>query len=60
MLWIISLFNKDVRRLMQIAPDYIKPVRYNASKLEGLLGVLKLTSYDTGVGQTLAWIASTR
>ena len=57
---IVSLFNKDLRGLLQVAPDYMKRVRYDARKLQGLLGSLQMTSYDAGIGQTLAWIASGR
>jgi hypothetical protein len=38
----------------------MKPVRYDARKLEGLLGAPKMTSYDVGIGQTLTSIASGR
>ena len=54
--WIASLFNKDLRGLLQVAPDYMKPVRYDARKLQGLLGPREMTSYDEG--RTLAWITS--
>ena len=57
---IVSLFSKDLRGLLQVAPDYMKRVRYDARKLQGLLGSLRTTSYDAGIGQTLAWIASGR
>jgi hypothetical protein len=60
MLRIVSLFNKDLRGLLQVAPNYMKPVRYDARKLEGLLGPPQVTSYDAGIAQTLAWIASGR
>jgi nucleoside-diphosphate-sugar epimerase len=60
LLRIVGLFNKDVRGLLQVAPDYMKPVRYDARKLQGLLGASPMTSYDAGIGQTLAWIASGR
>jgi hypothetical protein len=40
-------------------PNYMKPVRYDARKLQDLLGTPQMTSYDTGIGQT-AWIASHR
>jgi hypothetical protein len=36
----------------------MKQVRYDACKLQRLLGLVKTTSYDMGIGQTLAWIAS--
>jgi nucleoside-diphosphate-sugar epimerase len=57
---IVSLFNKDLRGLLQVAPDYMKPVRYDARKLQGLIGPPQMTSYDAGIGWTLAWIASGR
>jgi hypothetical protein len=30
---IVGLFNKDLRGLLQVAPDYVRPVRYDARKL---------------------------
>ena len=36
----------------------MKSVRYDAGKLQGLLGPQPMTSYDAGMGHTLAWIAS--
>jgi hypothetical protein len=35
----------------------MKPVRYDAGKLRGL-GLQQMTSYDAGIGHTLAWITS--
>jgi nucleoside-diphosphate-sugar epimerase len=57
---IVSLFKKDLRGLLQVAPDYMKPVHYNASKLQSLLGTPQMTSYDVGIGETLVWITSDR
>lgn len=57
---LIGLFNKDLRGFLQVAPDYMKPVRYNAHKLQGLLEPPQLTPYDVAIGQTLTWIASVR
>jgi hypothetical protein len=54
---IVGLFNKDLRGLLQVAPDYMKPVRYDTRKLQGLLGPQQMTSYDAGIGHTLALIA---
>jgi len=54
---IVSLFNKDLRGLLQVAPDYMKPVRYDTRKLQGLLGPQQMTSYDAGIGHTLALMA---
>jgi nucleoside-diphosphate-sugar epimerase len=60
MLRLVSLFNKDLRGFMQVAPNYMKPVGYDARKLEGLLGRHEMTAYDSGIGQTLDWIAASR
>jgi nucleoside-diphosphate-sugar epimerase len=60
LLRIVSLFNRDLRGLLQVAPDYMKPVRCDARKLQGLLGPQQMTSYDSGIGHTLAWIAPRR
>jgi len=54
----VGLFNKDLRGFLQIAPDYVKPVHYNARRLESLLGPPQMTSYDAAIGRTLAWIGS--
>jgi hypothetical protein len=35
----------------------MKPVRYDARKLQVLLGQQQMTSYDAGIGHTLALIA---
>jgi len=53
MLRVVSLFKPDVRGLMQVAPNYMKPVRYDAGKLERLIGRPTMTSYDAGIGETL-------
>ncbi len=52
------VFNKDVRGFLQVAPNYVKPVRYDAHKLQGLLGSPQIASYDVAIGQTLAWITA--
>ena len=57
---VVSLFNRDLRGLLQVAPDYTKPAHYDARKLQGLLGPQRMTSYDDGIGQTLAWISQSR
>jgi nucleoside-diphosphate-sugar epimerase len=55
---VVSLINKELRGFLQVAPNYMKQVRYDACKLQRLLGLVKTMSYDMGIGQTLAWIAS--
>lgn len=60
MLRMVSLFNKDLRGFMQIAPEYMKPVRYDGRKLEKLLDAQSMTPYEAGIGQTLDWLAAGR
>ena len=60
MLRLVSLFKKDLRGLLQVAPNYMKPVRYNAAKLIGLLGLPQMTSYQDGIAETLKWLAAGR
>ncbi len=55
---IVSLFNKELRGLLQVAPEYMKPVDYHARKLEALLGRQPMTPYATGIATTLQWIAA--
>jgi nucleoside-diphosphate-sugar epimerase len=55
---IVSLFNKELRGLLQVAPEYMKPISYDARKLEGLLGPQAMTSYETGIAAALQWIAA--
>lgn len=57
MLRLVGLFNADLRGFLQMAPEYLKPVRYDARKLEGLLGVQAMTPYETGIAQTLDALA---
>jgi nucleoside-diphosphate-sugar epimerase len=57
---ILGLLNRDLRGFLQVASDYMQPVRYEARKLQGLLGPPQMTAYDAGIGETLSWIASRR
>ncbi len=41
---------------MQVAPEYMKPVRYDASKLIALLGPQQMTPYEHGIDATLDWL----
>lgn len=60
MLRVVSLFNKDLRGFLQMAPEYMKPVSYDARKLEKLLGPQTMTPYEVAIGQTLDWLAADR
>ena len=60
MLRIVGLFKKDLRDFLQVAPNYMQPVRYDARKLAGLLGPPAMTGYEAGIGETLSWIVASR
>lgn len=60
MLRIISLFNKDLRGFMQLVPDYVKPISYDGSKVEGLLGRQRRTDYRAALAATVRHIQGTR
>ena len=55
---LVSLLNRELRGFMQVVPDYVKPIAYDAAKLAGLIGSPQLTSYDIGIARTLDAIAA--
>jgi len=55
---LVSLFNSQLRAFMRLAPDYVKPIAYDASKLRGLLGDVRVTPYVEGFGATMRWLES--
>jgi len=50
---LIGLFNRDLRGFMQVVPTYVRPIRYDGAKLEGLLGPTRRTSYEDGLAETV-------
>jgi nucleoside-diphosphate-sugar epimerase len=58
MLRLVSLFNADLRAFMPMVPEYAKPIRYDGSKLETLIGSSERTPWPDAVRETLRWIAS--
>ena len=58
LLRMLSLFSKELRGLMQIAPDYMKPIAYDATKLVRLLGPQQMTPYDKGIALTIGSITT--
>jgi nucleoside-diphosphate-sugar epimerase len=60
LLRLVGLFNKELRGFLQVAPNYMETVRYDAGKLAGLLGQPQMTDYAAGIAETLAWIKAGR
>jgi len=59
MLRLVSLFNEPLRGFMQMVPDYLKPITYDAAKLAGLIGKPSVTGYEEAIRQTLVWMSGT-
>ena len=45
-----------LRSFLPMVPHYASPVRYDTSKLTGLLGAQRMTPYERAVPATLEWI----
>ncbi|MBI1354716.1 MAG: NAD(P)H-binding protein [Acidobacteria bacterium] len=60
MLRLVSLFNSDLRGFLQMAPDYMKPLRFDAAKLRALLGDPPVRPYEDSVAATLDWLRRTQ
>jgi len=57
MLRLVSLFDGGLRAFMQMVPEYVKPISYDAGKLEALLGAQPVTRYEEGIRRTLRRIS---
>jgi len=53
---VLSWFNEPLRGLMQIVPEYVKPIGYETVKIKRLLGPQHVTSYEDGIRATLEWL----
>jgi len=53
----MALFAPDMRGLIPLVREYKKPLAYDGSKLEGLLGRSQRTPYREALTDTLEWLA---
>lgn len=58
LLRIVSLFSRELRAFLPMAPHYATPVRYDDARLAALIGPARPTPYEEAVPATLDWIAS--
>lgn len=56
LLKLVSLVHPQLRAIRPLIPHYVKPVRYDTSKLRGLLGEVTTTPFEEAIPATLAWI----
>lgn len=52
---LVALFRSDVRASLDVIPLYEAPAILDTSKIEGLLGRLAVTPYETAIPETLEW-----
>jgi nucleoside-diphosphate-sugar epimerase len=55
---LVSLFNAPLRGFMQMVPEYLKPITFDASKLARLIGKPSVTGYEDAIRQTLDWLSA--
>jgi nucleoside-diphosphate-sugar epimerase len=57
LLKILSLVHPALREVRPVIPHYVRAVRYDTSKVRGLLGEVKTTPFEEAIPATLDWIA---
>lgn len=60
LLRLLSPFHPDLRAIRPLLPSYLKPLRYDESKLRALIGERPVTPYAQAVAQTLEWLREQR
>jgi nucleoside-diphosphate-sugar epimerase len=55
---VLALIHPGLRQIRPMIPQYVRPVRYNTSKLRGLLGSVATTPFEEAVPRTLDWLGS--
>jgi nucleoside-diphosphate-sugar epimerase len=59
--WLLKVLvwvHPKLRAIRPIVPHYVRPVRYDTSKLRGLLGEVETTPFERAIPATLDWIGS--
>ncbi|MGH9379636.1 MAG: hypothetical protein ACRD2Z_03335 [Thermoanaerobaculia bacterium] len=56
----LALVTPKLRPVLPLAPHYSRPVRYDTTKLRGLLGEVARTPLPEAVSATLDWLAQER
>lgn len=58
LLWLLTLGSAELRTVRPLIPHYVRPVRYDASKLRALLGEIELRPMEAAITATLDWLAA--
>lgn len=58
LLRILATVHPAIRQIRPMIPHYVRPVRYDTSKLRSLLGEVTTTPFDEAIPSTLDWLAA--
>ena len=56
LLRLMGLFDRDIAAFNQMIPEYLKPVSYDGSELEALIGQHSRTPHRQAITSTLDWL----
>lgn len=57
---LLARVHPALREIRPMIPHYVRPVRYDTSRLQGLLGQVATTPFEEAIPATLDWIAGRR
>ena len=55
---VLALVSPKLRPVVPLAPHYARPVRYDTTRLRGLVGKVESTPLAEAVAATLDWLTS--
>ena len=55
---LLAWVHPGLRQVRPMVPHYVRPVRYDTSKLRGLLGDVETTPFERAIPETLDWLAA--
>ena len=56
MLWLIGLFNAQLREAREVVPQFDRPYTVDATAFEAAFGAVELTPHAEAVAETVAWL----
>jgi nucleoside-diphosphate-sugar epimerase len=56
LLRLAALFSAELRALLPLLPEYVKPISYDGDALRRLIGDVPVTPYAEGISATLDWL----
>ena len=59
LLRLLGLFDRNIAAFHQMVPEYLKPVSYDGSELEALIGKVERTPHRQAITSTIDWLRGT-